>query len=358
MADINYRRSIAIWLLVCCTVIYAMVVLGGVTRLTGSGLSMVQWKLIMGILPPLNQSEWERVFQLYQQYPEFNLKNSAMDLEGFKGIFWLEYTHRLLGRAIGIIFFFPMLYFLIRKQIDRTLAPKLIGMFFLGGLQGLLGWYMVKSGLAQDPHVSQYRLTAHLGLAFIIYAYIFWVALGLLFPVGSTQKIGKNTGPRRFSYLVTGLVFFTVLSGGFVAGLKAGLAYNTFPLMNGQWIPDGILNLEPPWINLFENVTTVQFDHRLLATLLFVIIPAFWFSARRFELPSRVRVGFHLLLGMLIIQVSLGVFTLLLYVPVDLAATHQGGGLMLFTIALFLSHQLTIPIHVENDDLEVTVKCC
>ena len=340
MAAANYQRSIGIWLLICCAAVFGMVVLGGVTRLTGSGLSMVRWEPLLGILPPLTDTDWQEVFGLYQQYPEFKLKNYDMDLEGFKPIFWFEYTHRLLGRMIGIIFLVPLIYFIVRKRIDKPLIPKLVTMFILGGLQGLLGWYMVKSGLVQAPHVSQYRLTAHLGLAFLIYAYMFWVALGLLYPADGAGSSAGNPGLRRMSFLVTGLIFLTVLSGGFVAGLKAGLAYNTFPLMDGQWVPEGMFTLQPQWKNLFENVTTVQFDHRLLATLLFLIVPVFWFSATRVELPSRVRLGFHMLLLMLIVQIALGVSTLLLHVPVALAASHQGGAMVLFTIALFLTHQL------------------
>jgi len=340
MSETNSQRSVAIWLLVCCAAVFGMVVLGGVTRLTGSGLSMVKWEPIIGTLPPMSQLEWEQVFQLYQKFPEFKLKNSGMDLEGFKGIFWFEYAHRLLGRSIGMIFLLPMIYFWIRKKLDRKLAPKLVAMFILGGLQGLLGWYMVKSGLVSAPHVSQYRLTAHLGLAFIIYAYIFWVALGLLFPEDDNNYQRIGAGLRSFSYLITGLLFVTVLSGGFVAGLKAGLAYNTFPLMGGRWIPEGFLNLEPMWRNFFEDVTTVQFDHRVLATLMFILIALFWNVARKADLLPRVRVGVHLFLLFLLIQVTLGISTLLLYVPTDLAASHQGGALVLFTVSLFLSQQM------------------
>ncbi|MCP5444088.1 MAG: COX15/CtaA family protein [Chromatiaceae bacterium] len=340
MAEMKSQISIAIWLLVCCAAIYAMVVLGGVTRLTGSGLSMVKWEPVIGVFPPMSQSEWEEVFLLYQQYPEFKIKNAHMDVEDFKNIFWLEYFHRLLGRMIGIIFLLPLVYFWIRKKIDRSHIPKLVFMFVLGGLQGLLGWYMVKSGLSQDPHVSQYRLTAHLGFAFIIYAYILWFALDLLF--AGERQVGINAYPglRRFSFFLTGLIFITVLSGGFVAGLKAGLAYNTFPLMNGQLVPEGLSALQPQWRNFFENVTTVQFDHRLLATCLAVIVPIFWFIGIRQNLSAGTRLAFHLLLLTLIAQVSLGISTLLLYVPVGLAATHQGGALALFTLSLYLSHRL------------------
>ena len=340
VSDTNSRISVAVWLLICCAAVYAMVVLGGVTRLTGSGLSMVKWEPVIGILPPMSLAEWQQVFELYQLSPEFKLKNSHMDLESFKGIFWLEYIHRVLGRLIGIIFFVPLVYFVLRKRVDRRMVPKLVAMFILGGLQGLLGWYMVKSGLVRDPHVSQYRLTAHLGLAFLIYAYMFWVALDLLYPRKAGTSPSGPPGLRRFSHLITVLTFVTVLSGGFVAGLKAGLAYNTFPTMNGQWVPDGLLNLEPHWRNFFENVTTVQFDHRMLAILLFVLIPLFWYRGRRAGVSRQVHFGLNILLALLLVQVALGISTLLLYVPVSLAAIHQGGSVAVFTAALYLSHRL------------------
>jgi len=340
MVEMNSRRSIAIWLLVCCAAIYVMVVLGGVTRLTGSGLSMVKWEPVIGVFPPMSQSEWEEVFLLYQQYPEFKLKNSHMDIGDFKSIFWLEYFHRLLGRLIGVVFLLPLVYFLITRKIQKSMVPKLAFIFLLGGLQGLLGWYMVKSGLAQDPHVSQYRLTAHLGFAFIIYAFIFWTALDLLFVRERQAVFQSHSGLSRFSFFVTGCIFITILSGGFVAGLKAGLAYNTFPLMNGQLIPDGLSTMDPQWKNFFENVTTVQFDHRLLATCLVVLVPIYWFYAQQKQLTSGTRIASHLLLIVLLVQVALGISTLLLHVPVSLTATHQGGALALFTLALYLSHRL------------------
>jgi cytochrome c oxidase assembly protein subunit 15 len=213
-------------------------------------------------------------------------------------------------------------------------------MFILGGLQGLLGWYMVKSGLVANPHVSQYRLTAHFGLAVIIYAYLFWVALDLWFPNTSRTSDNNVQRLRRFSLTITGLIFITMLSGGFVAGLKAGLFYNTFPLMAGHWIPEGMFILEPWWRNFFDNITTVQFDHRLLATVLFVLIPILWLVARRANLLPRIRWGLHILVIILGIQITLGISTLLLHVPVTLAAAHQGGALLLLTAALFVSHEL------------------
>lgn len=334
------RRQIAGWLLLCCAMIFAMVVLGGVTRLTGSGLSMVEWDPIFGVVPPLTQARWEEVFHQYQQSPEYKKINAAMDLQGFKGIYWLEYAHRLLGRTIGVVFLLPLLYFWMRGKLERALAPKLLMIFVLGGLQGALGWYMVKSGLIDNPHVSQYRLTAHLAMAFVIYAYIFWVAMGLLYPELPSSKDGELRPLKRFASMVAVLISLTVLSGGFVAGLKAGLAYNTFPTMNGRWVPGGLLELQPLYRNFFENITTVQFDHRVLATLVVAAVVAFWLMARRFEIPTQARGAIHLLLAMVAVQVSLGVSTLLLYVPVPLAAAHQTGALTLFTSALFVSHRL------------------
>ena len=267
-------------------------------------------------------------------------KNMHMNVDDFKSIFWFEYAHRILGRSIGLLFFFPMMYFIIAKKVSRSLRPKLIIMFILGGLQGLMGWYMVKSGLVNDPHVSQYRLTAHLGLAFVIYAYIFWVATDLLFPKATDDTSSVSANIRTFAWLLLALVFTTALSGGFVAGLKAGFAYNTFPLMAGQWIPENILALQPVWKNFFENVATVQFQHRVLATSLIIIIPIFWYLATSHSAVSRLRIGLHMLLAMVIIQGTLGIATLLLVVPVPLAAAHQAGALLLLTIMLFVTHQI------------------
>jgi cytochrome c oxidase assembly protein subunit 15 len=334
------NKHIAIWLLVCCATIFAMIILGGVTRLTGSGLSMVQWEPIMGVLPPLNQAEWEETFLLYQQFPEYKLKNFAMSLDEFKSIFWFEYGHRLLGRSIGIIFLLPFLFFLVKGKIERTLTPKLIAMFVLGGLQGLMGWYMVKSGLVSDPHVSQYRLTAHLGLAIVIYAYMFWVALDLLYPDIDENARNSNRKLGQLSLIISAIIFITALSGGFVAGTRAGFAFNTFPLMDGRLIPVGLFELSPVWRNFFENIVTVQFDHRVLATLLFLVIPAFWWTARKSQQESHIITGLHLLLAALALQLVLGISTLLLVVPVALAAAHQAGAIILLTASVFVSHQL------------------
>jgi cytochrome c oxidase assembly protein subunit 15 len=318
--------------------VYAMVILGGVTRLTGSGLSMVEWDPIFGILPPLDQASWDETFALYQQSPEYQKINIGMDLAGFKQIYWFEYSHRVLGRTIGTVFLLPFLFFLFKGWVQRPLIPKLLTMFVLGGLQGLLGWYMVKSGLVDNPHVSQYRLTAHLGLAILIYIYMFYIALGLW--LGERRSASVPGGLRRATTLLTGLMFITILSGGFVAGLKAGYAYNTFPLMDGHWIPEVIFMQTPLWRNFFENIATVQFDHRLLATLVFFSVIVLWLAARRYALPAAVKTGLHLMLATVFLQVGLGISTLLLHVPVALAATHQAGALLLLTIALYTHHRM------------------
>ncbi len=333
------RRAVAIWLLLCCAMIFAMVVVGGITRLTRSGLSIVEWDPIVGTIPPLSTAQWDKAFHLYQQTPEYRDVNFDMGLGEFKSIFWMEYAHRLLGRSIGLVFLFPFLYFLARGRIEKRLVPKLVTMFVLGGLQGALGWYMVKSGLINNPRVSQYRLTAHLATAFLIYAFILWVALDLLFPP-PRRPAPELRQLRRFSYGVTGLIFVMVVAGGFVAGLKAGFVYNTFPTMNGHWLPPGMFGLQPLWRNFFENMGTVQFDHRTIAWLLVFVIPVFWFKAQATSLPRRPRIAIHLLVAMLAIQITLGITTLLYVVPIPLAATHQAGALTLFTIAVFVNHAL------------------
>jgi cytochrome c oxidase assembly protein subunit 15 len=337
--DDSARRKVAAWLLLCCAMIFAMVSLGGVTRLTGSGLSMVEWDPIFGWLPPLSEAQWEAVFAKYRESPEYRKINIGMDLQGFKSIYWFEFAHRLLGRSIGLVFLLPLLWFAVRRMLTRPLALRLAAAFVLGGLQGVLGWYMVKSGLLDRPHVSQYRLTAHLGLALLIYGYLLWLLLDLLFPAPD-EGPAAATGPRRAAMALLALIVLTIVSGGFVAGLKAGLAYNTFPKMGDQWLPPAGWMLEPGWRNLFENIATVQFDHRLLATLSLLSVLAFWVYVSRRPVSSSARIGTHLLLIAAMVQVGLGIATLLLQVPVALAATHQVGALTLLTLMIFTTHRL------------------
>jgi cytochrome c oxidase assembly protein subunit 15 len=302
-------------------------------------LSIVEWQPIVGALPPLSAADWEELFLKYQRTPEYQQVNPGMDLEGFKGIFWLEYFHRLLGRLIGVVFFVPLLYFLWRRALAPPLALRLGGVFLLGGLQGVLGWYMVASGLVEDPRVSHYRLTAHLVLAFAIYAAMLWIALDLLKPAPA-RAAAAPAKVRRLAWTVTGLVAAMVVTGGFVAGIRAGLAYNTFPLMNGHWVPPEIFAIEPWYLNFFNNMATAQFDHRLVAWLLAVAVPWLWYEVGRAGLPARLRRLTHALLAALAAQIALGIATLLLAVPVSLAAAHQAGALAVFTVALALNHAL------------------
>jgi cytochrome c oxidase assembly protein subunit 15 len=332
------HRQIAGWLLAVCALIFAMVVLGGVTRLTRSGLSIVEWQPLLGAIPPLTEAQWLALFEKYKLTPEYQKVNIGMDLAGFQGIFWLEYFHRLLGRLIGLAYLLPFFYFLVRKQIERRLLPKLIVLFALGGLQGLLGWLMVASGLVDEPRVSPYRLTAHLGLAVLIYSTMLWVALGLLSPQPRTPAVASSL--RRHGHGVTALIAITILAGGFVAGTRAGFAFNDWPLMHGRWIPEGLYAMQPLWADFFENVATVQFHHRLLAYLLCLALPAWWWLARRATLAAGTRWLFHLLLAALLAQVALGIATLLYVVPAALAAAHQAGALLLLTLALLLNHAL------------------
>lgn len=339
-----WERRIAAWLITCCALVFAIVVLGGVTRLTRSGLSIAEWQPIVGTLPPFTSADWQALFLKYQQTPEYQRVNPGMSLDGFKGIFWLEYFHRLLGRLIGVAFLAPFLYFLWRRALVLPLALKLGGVFVLGALQGVMGWYMVKSGLIDDPRVSQYRLTAHLVLAFAIYAGMLWIALDLLIraPAQAAATAGL-TRVRRLAWADTILVIAMVVTGGFVAGIRAGYVYNTFPLMNGSWVPPEIFLLEPWYLNFFNNMATVQFDHRLVAWLLAFAVPWLWYEAGRAGLPARTRLLTHLLLAALAVQIALGIATLLLVVPAALAVAHQAGALVVFTVALALNHSMQDP---------------
>ncbi len=306
-----------------------MVVVGGVTRLTHSGLSIVEWQPIVGTLPPLSDAAWQETFAKYQLTPEYQQVNKGMSLAEFKGIFWWEYFHRLLGRLIGVVFLVPLLWFVLRRSVPPGYAWKLFGIFVLGGLQGAMGWYMVQSGLVDDPRVSQFRLTAHLGLALAIFAAMFWVALTLVDPQRVPLASRAVRSVRALAFGLAALVFVMVLSGGFVAGIRAGFAYNTFPLMNGALVPPEIFMIEPWWRNFFWNMATVQFDHRLLAWLLAFLVPLLWWKLTSTDgVPARARWGGHLLLVLLAVQIALGIATLLLVVPIPLAAAHQAGAVL------------------------------
>jgi len=334
-------RQLALWLFVVAALIFGMVVLGGVTRLTESGLSMVNWKPVTGILPPIGDAEWLAEFEQYRTSPEYLHENKGMTVDEFKSIFWFEYSHRLLGRIIGLAFLIPFLIFWWQGKIRRTLVPRFIILFILGGLQGVLGWYMVKSGLVNIPQVSQYRLTAHLVAAISLYAFILWTAMSLLRSQQIIESHPSVNTLRKHGRIVTAVISLMIISGGFVAGTKAGYVFNTFPTMDGQWLPPGGLAMEPWWINLFENLATVQFSHRVLAIV--VALTVFSYALRGWRnnaINDTTCFTFTLLFIMLLIQISLGIATLLYVVPVTLGAMHQAGALMLFTIALILNHRL------------------
>jgi cytochrome c oxidase assembly protein subunit 15 len=298
------------------------VVVGGVTRLTRSGLSIVEWQPLIGAIPPLSQADWLELFAKYRETPEYRLVNQGMTLEAFKGIFWWEYIHRLLARLIGVFFLLPFLWFLLQRKIRGSFAWQLWGIFALGAAQGALGWYMVKSGLVDDPRVSHFRLTAHLGLALAVFAAQVWLALGLLRP---------RMRVDAFAAAIPTLVFVMALTGGMVAGLRAGYAYNTFPLMNGHLVPPEILMLEPWWRNFGYNMATVQFVHRAFFWGFAILIPLAWWRYR--GLPAA-----HALMAAFVLQAALGIATLLTGVPVGLGAAHQGGAVLFLAAALWTAH--------------------
>ncbi len=331
-AETAPARALAYWLFGLAGLVFAMVVLGGVTRLSHSGLSMVEWRPLIGTVPPLGDEAWQALFAKYREFPEYQKINRGMTIESFKDIFWLEYAHRLLGRAVGVAFLLPFLWFLIRRRLSRSLIVKLLVMVALGALQGLLGWYMVKSGLVDRPDVSAYRLAAHLGLAVLIYAYVLWTALGLL--RSFTGRVDGSRGWRTALTAATGLIFLTVLSGAFVAGNDAGLAYNTFPLMADAIVPPDVFLIEPLWRNFFENVPLVQLDHRLLAMLTALIVILIWMAGLRAPLSPAVRTALHGLAAAMVCQFALGIATLLAFVPVPLGAAHQAGAMVTFTASL------------------------
>jgi cytochrome c oxidase assembly protein subunit 15 len=323
-------RGIGLWLLVCCAMVFVMVVLGGITRLTQSGLSIMEWAPLKGALPPMSHAEWERIFALYQQIPEYRQVNQGMTLAAFQGIFWWEWVHRLWGRLIGVVFLLPFLWFLLRGRIRRGLAPKLALLFALGAAQGALGWFMVASGFADRVDVSQYRLVAHLALALAIYVAMLWTALGLL-----RTRERWSVPHRLFSHalLTLGLLCLTIVMGGFTAGLHGGLVYNSFPLMGGEFAPSDLWGMSPGWINLFENPPAAQFVHRWLAIATMLTVLALgWRDRMTGSLPVRLATAMALL------QVGLGIATLLLVVPVPLAVLHQAGAVMLLTLVTWSLH--------------------
>ncbi len=331
------RHLVSGWLFAICGMLLVMIVLGGATRLTGSGLSIMEWAPLSGALPPMSDAEWSRLFALYQQIPQYQLVNHGFGLDGFKHIFWLEWTHRLWGRLIGIVFLVPLVVLGLRGAIRRGLWLRLFGFFVLGGLQGAVGWFMVASGFAADSTaVSAYRLVIHLVLALTLYAAILWTALGVLRP--GAARMPTSPAFHRMIVACAILVPLTIAAGGFVAGLHAGLIYNSFPLMGDGVLPPDYAALHPFLRNLTENLAAVQFDHRLLATFTALTVLATMIVGWRASLPPIVRYGVLAMGAVVVLQYSLGVATLLNMVPAGLATAHQAVAVLLLSATLVTLH--------------------
>ena len=337
--------GIALWLFICAAMVFAMVILGGLTRLSHAGLSVVEWRPLSGALPPASDEEWGLLFRDYQQIPEYQAIHRGMTLSEFKSIFWLEYAHRLWGRLIGVVVLVPLAVLWLRRSIDRALGWRLTGVLALGALQGGAGWFMVSSGLADRPDVSQYRLVLHLALAVAIYGLLVRFAFGALRPSGPQPPGAPARGLGAAMVAVLVLVVLTMLSGGFVAGLDAGFAYNTFPLMDGRIVPEDYLALDPSWRNPFENMAAAQFNHRALGLATLGTSALLWASARRRAREPLTRRAADAVLLAALGQAALGVLTLVLVVPLPLALAHQAGAFALLTAALWLGHARNLAAH-------------
>lgn len=327
----RHVRALLIWLGVIAALIVAMILVGGATRLTDSGLSITEWQPIIGAIPPLSDAHWQEAFDAYKKIPEYTEINRGMSLDAFKSIYWWEWTHRFLGRFIGLVFLLPFIGFWIAGYIPRALMPRLLGLFVLGGLQGALGWYMVKSGLVERTDVSQYRLAAHFGLAMLILGYTLW----LLFGLGSAARKPRSVAASWVAGVVLLLVFLQLLAGALVAGIDGGLGFNTWPLIAGAFIPTGLGAVAPWYLNLFENPLTVQFDHRMLgyAVVVATVVQALWLALKR---GGQALAGSAATLAVLaLLQGTLGVWTLLLAVPIELGLAHQAGAIFVFAAALY-----------------------
>mgnify|MGYP005852443175 CR=1 FL=1 len=336
-------RAVARWLLFVAALVWIMVGIGGATRLTGSGLSIMEWAPIAGFLPPLSDAEWQRLFDLYRTIPQYQLINQGFGMEGFKEIFWLEWIHRFWGRLIGIAYVAGLAWFWLRGRMPAGLKPRLLLLLALGGLQGAIGWFMVASGFQADrTEVSPYRLVIHLGMAFLLFGMLLWTALTLLRPAPAAP--GAPPALRRALHVAAGLAVLTMLAGGFVAGIRAGFSYNTFPLMDGRLVPEGYWDLAPLWKNLTANIPAVQFNHRLLATAALVAalgVAAWAWRALPAGAARGAVAGFA---GAILLQYVLGIATLLAVVPVWLGTLHQAVAVLVLAAALLALHTLRRPL--------------
>lgn len=359
--------AVRLWLYSICVLIFIMVIVGGATRLTDSGLSITEWKPILGVIPPLTENDWQIALEKYRQIPEYQIVNKGMSMAEFQFIYWWEWGHRFLGRFIGIAFFIPFLFFWLTNRLSPPLTYKLLAVFVLGGLQGFMGWYMVQSGLSERIDVSQYRLAAHLGLAVIIFGCVYWLARSLRSDdvQASTQQAASSISSENAKHMfwakisAYGLmigIFFQIILGAFVAGLHAGRSHNTWPLMDGQTIPDGLFQMSPWYLNFFENVMTVQFDHRMMAYLLVI-----WSFGHVYLL---VKAQFHkdflnsasLIVLAMLAQTAMGIWTLLAHVPIGLGLLHQGGALIVLLFAMRHAHMLHQVAHQNTASNKVFQK--
>lgn len=333
------KQWVAIWLWSGAALVFLMVIIGGITRLTGSGLSMSDWNLIMGALPPMSEQDWIAAFEQYKQFPEYQQINRGMTLFEFKQIFFWEYLHRLIGRIIGLVFLIPFLIFWIRGYFSKKLFRRVLFLFGLGALQGAMGWIMVKSGLVDVPYVSHYRLALHFLLAVLLISFCIWYALDL------SKKYSFNGVPtsgrlKKWLALISIVFFVQLIWGAFTAGLDAGTIYNTFPLMNRSWLPDNAWAMNPIILNVFENPGTVQWVHRLVGTLLGLLVAALWVTTRFSEVQTTLKMKADVLLGLILAQYILGILTLLYQVPVVLGVIHQVGAVLFWVAVLFYYHEL------------------
>ena len=333
------NKKVIYWLLTGCFLIFTMVVVGGITRLTNSGLSMSDYKLITDVIPPLTEQQWVEEFEFYQQFPEYQKLHYHFDLHDFKYIYFWEWLHRLLGRLLGVVFIVPFLYFLFTKQLSKPTIKKSLILLFLGGFQGFLGWYMVKSGLVDRPSVSHYRLAMHLTTAFITFAYTFWVAMDLWYPI--KKKVNKSM--RNLIRIGMAVLLIQIIWGAFVAGLWAGMIHNSWPMMSeGKLIHETVYSeLSPVWRNFVEGKSGVQFIHRYLAYVVVAIVFYIWYKARKMELTNPQKNGINLLVVLLLVQFALGVFTLLYQVPVTLGVLHQVTAFFLLATMTFVLNRFT-----------------
>lgn len=340
-------RLIARWLLICAAAVFLMALIGAVTRLTESGLSIVEWKPVAGAIPPLNDADWQREYDLYQQSPQGQTVNRAMEMHDFKVIYFWEWIHRFWGRLIGVLFVVPLVFFW--RSLPASTRPAALGLLALGGAQGFMGWFMVKSGLVDQPMVSHYRLAAHLILAAIIYALLLRLSLRFFVFPATGLATPDTRRVRRFAVISFGLVLTTIIWGAFVAGLDAGMLYNTFPKMDAHWLPPETMQHVPVWKAFIEEPATVQFVHRVLALVTLCKLIVLWRLAKKLEVPARVKKYASYVAVMALAQVGLGIATLLTQVNIVLATAHQGGALILLGLLTGLIYHLTPPAAVDGE---------